>query len=213
MKVLVFAPHNDDEILGVGGTMFKYSKSGADVYVCEVTTGPHGKINQQEAKEAHKLIGVKESIFLNLPVNELRTMKQTELNAPIFEVVNNIKPDLVYVPHIGDMHTDHAAVTNSVLVSVRPTCSPFVKKTMCYETLSETGWNIPNSVNAFIPNIFVDISKEISMKIEAMKCYENQLQDYPFPRSIEAIIALSEFRGSTICVNNAEAFSLIREII
>ena len=212
-KVLVFAPHNDDEVLGVGGTIKRYSNNGDEVYVCEVTTGPHGHINQSEAKEAHKILGVKETFFLNLPVNELRIMDQVALNAPIFEIVKRIETSVVFVPHIGDMHTDHGAVTSAVMVAVRPTSCNSVEKIFEYETLSETGWNIPNSVNSFIPNVWVDISNTIEDKINAMNCYENQLQIFPYPRSEKAIRALSEYRGSTICVNNAEAFVLVREIL
>ena len=59
MKILVFAPHNDDEILGVGGTIKKYINSGHKVYVCEITSGPKYKILQNEARNAHNFLGVK----------------------------------------------------------------------------------------------------------------------------------------------------------
>ena len=58
MNVLVLAPHNDDEILGVGGTIKKLIKEGHDVYVCEVTSGIHFALLQEEAKRAHRLLGV-----------------------------------------------------------------------------------------------------------------------------------------------------------
>ena len=54
---------------------------------------------------------------------------------------------------------------------------------------------------------------DIEDKIEAMKCYGSQLKEFPNPRSEKAIRSLSEFRGSTICVRNAEAFMTIREIL
>ncbi|NLN49149.1 MAG: PIG-L family deacetylase, partial [Clostridiales bacterium] len=73
-------------------------------------------------------------------------------------------------------------------------------------------WNIPHAANAFIPNVFNDISEFLDSKLEAMKIYESQLADFPNPRSLVAIEALAGYRGSTINVNAAEAFMLIREI-
>ena len=58
MNVLVFAPHNDDEILGVGGTMRRHIEENDNVYVCEVTSGKMYKTIQQEAKRAHEFLGV-----------------------------------------------------------------------------------------------------------------------------------------------------------
>lgn len=75
MKIVVFAPHNDDEVLGVGGTINKYSNAGHEVYVCEVTSGPKYLSMQEEARKARKVLGVKDSIFLNLPVVKLKTME------------------------------------------------------------------------------------------------------------------------------------------
>lgn len=216
MKVLVIAPHNDDEVLGVGGTIAKHVSKGHEVYVCEVTVGKNeerAKVIKNEALKAHKILGVKETYFLDLPVVGLTTMPMIELNRAIHDVTQKVRPDIAYIPHKGDMHKDHAMVAESAMVALRPVDSPQVKAIYAYETLSETEWNIPSVDNTFIPNVFVDITETIDMKIEAMKCYESQLYDFPHPRSLTAIRSLSEVRGSTICVENAEAFMLIRSII
>lgn len=213
MKILVFAPHNDDEILGVGGTIKKYINSGHDVYVCEITSGPQYKILQNEARNAHNFLGIKESIFLNLPVNNLRNLEQGVINNEILKVVRKIEPATVFLPHRGDMHLDHGEVAKAVMVAVRPVSAPYVKRIYAYETLSETEWNFPSVDNAFVPNVFIDISDTIEEKITAMTYYKTQIKEFPNPRSIQAIRALSEFRGATICTKNAEAFMLIREIV
>lgn len=213
MKILVFAPHNDDEVLGVGGTMAKFAAEGHEVYVCEVTSGKSFERLQAEARRAHSLLGVKDSFFLNLPVTQLSTMEQSVLNAAVDKVVRDVQPDIVFVPHRGDMHADHSAVSAAVMVAVRPVSCPSVKKVLAYETLSETEWNIPSVDNAFIPNSWNDISGFIDCKIRAMECYESQIKEFPNPRSAKGIRSLSEFRGSTICVSNAEAFMLIREVM
>ena len=211
-SALVFAPHNDDELLGAGGTILKLSKNGYDVCVCEVTAGPNFQRIQEEAKQAHLVMGVKESIFLDLPSCKLEGLPKTQINNEFCKVVKSVKPEIVLIPHYGDMHLDHRWVAEGAMVAVRPLEAPYVKQVLAYETLSETEWNTPSVNNAFLPNVWVDISVELNSKIEAMKCYKSQLYDFPHPRSLEAIKALAKYRGATAGVNAAEAFMLIRGI-
>lgn len=216
MKVLVFAPHNDDEVLGVGGTIAKMVKEGHEVYVCEITSGKNKDVVDMiktEALKAHKILGVKETYFLDLPVVELKHMAVAEINGKLLEIVKKLEPEVAFIPHKGDMHRDHYEVAMAAMVALRPIESPWLKAVYSYETLSETEWNIPSTDNLFIPNVWVDISGFIDKKIEAMKCYKSQLQQFPNPRSLEAIEALSRYRGSTVCRGNAEAFMLIRQKI
>lgn len=215
MKILVFAPHNDDEVLGVGGTIAKHVENGNEVYVCEVTIGKNKERAMRikdESAAAHKILGVKDSYYLDFPVVGLTDLPTTELNKEIHKIVQDVKPDIAYIPHKGDMHIDHATVAESAMVALRPVDSPQVKAIYVYETLSETEWNIPSVDNAFIPNVYVDITETIDKKIKAMECYQSQLYDFPHPRSLQAIKSLSELRGSTICVKNAESFMLARQI-
>lgn len=215
MEVLVFAPHNDDEVLGVGGTIAKYVNEGHNVYVCEVTVGKNReRANRikEEALYAHEILGVTETHFLDFPVVELTNVSMIELNKSIQKIVEKVKPNIAYIPHKGDMHIDHTTVAESAMVALRPVNNPQLKAIYAYETLSETEWNIPSVDNAFIPNAWVDISSTIETKLKAMECYESQLYEFPHPRSLKAIKALSEFRGSTVCVQNAESFMTIRQI-
>lgn len=214
MRVLVYAPHNDDEVLGVGGTIAKLADEGHEVFVCEITSGKNkerANLIKQEAKKAHSILGVKETYFLDLPVVELKNIPVPEINKKILEITKKIKPDLAFIPHKGDMHRDHYEVAVAAMVALRPIELPELKAIYAYETLSETEWNIPSSENLFVPNVWIDISDYIGKKIKAMECYQSQLQEFPKPRSIQAIKALSEYRGSTICKKNAEAFMLIRQ--
>lgn len=216
MRILVFAPHNDDEVLGVGGTMAKFAKMGYEVSVCEITSGhmlEKVKAIQKEALEAHKILGVKETIFLDLPVVGLKETPTVDINVKILEVVERVKPNVVFIPHKGDIHIDHAEVARSAMVALRPVNNPQLKTIYAYETLSETEWNIPTVDNVFIPNVWSDITDTIALKLKAMSCYKTQINVFPNPRSLEGIEALSKFRGSTICVRNAESFMLIRNVI
>ena len=214
MKILVYAPHNDDEVLGVGGTMAKLAAQGHEVYVCEVTRGLIQENVDKlrcEAKKAHEILGVKETLFLDLPVVELKNLPVRELNKKFLDATKKVSPDVVFIPHKGDMHIDHYAVAMAAMVALRPVELPGLKAIYAYETLSETEWNIPSAENLFVPNVWVDISDYIEKKKNAMECYQSQLREFPNPRSLRAIESLSEYRGSTVCKKNAEAFMLIRQ--
>lgn len=217
MRILVFAPHNDDEVLGVGGTIAKFARQGHEVYICEVTAWLQNmksvNLLQQQARQAHKLLGVKDSIFLNLPVVHLKETDTHVKNKKFCDVVDHIKPDVAFIPHIGDMHVDHAETVMAAMVALRPIANPQLRAIYAYETLSETEWNIPNIANAFIPNTWSDICETIELKKQAMLCFTEQVHDFPHPRSIQAIEALAQLRGSTVGVPYAEAFSVVRKII
>ena len=219
MRVLVIAPHPDDEIIGVGGTIAKRAKDGDEVYVCVVTKGKSPLFNDEfieqgrkECRKADKKLGVKETIFLDFPAVMLETVPRYEFNGKISEVVNSIKPDEVYIPHRGDMQMDHQMVVDATMVAVRPRGNNYPKRVYAYETLSETGWNIPNIVNEFIPTVYEDITDTYEVKLEAMAIFESQLSAFPEARSIGAIKALAKYRGATVSVKAAEAFSLVREV-
>lgn len=219
MRVLVIAPHPDDEIIGVGGTIAKRVKAGDEVYVCVVTKAqpPIFSIElveqgRSECRKADKLLGVKETTFLDFPAVMLETIPRYELNGKIAEVVQKINPDEVYIPHRGDMQIDHQMVVDAAMVAVRPRGNHYPKRVYAYETLSETGWNIPNTANEFIPTVYEDISSTLKAKMEAMNVFQSQLAIFPAARSIGAIESLAKYRGSTVSVAAAEAFCLIREV-
>ena len=218
-KILVIAPHPDDEILGCGGTMIKNIRQGSDVYVCIVTKGmpplfkeERVELNRQHARECHKSIGVKKTFFLDFPCVTLEKEDRYRLNQAILDVVKEVRPDEVYIPHYGDMQKDHQMVVDAAMVALRPKYDWGISHIYGYETLSETAWNVPNVQNEFIPNAFVDISNELGDKMKALSYYKLQISDFPDARSLEAIEALAKYRGALMNMRAAEAFMLIREI-
>ncbi len=213
MKVLVFAPHNDDEVLGAGGTIAKYAGQGHDVTVCEVTTCPYTELAERikdEARAAHNILGVRETIFLDLPVVALRDIPTAQLNKSFDDIVRKIKPEIAFIPHIGDMHVDHQDTAAAAMVALRPFSCPQLKAVYAYEALSESEWNTPNAVNAFIPTVWSDITDYMDTKLKAMACYKTQIKEFPHPRSLKGMEALAILRGSTVGEQYAESFSLIR---
>lgn len=215
MKILVIAPHPDDEILGCGGVMAKHIAHGDEVYVCIVTSSrveKYRNMHTDYARKVNAFIGVKDIFFFNYPTVELISVNNRDFTNSFNELVKNIQPEIVYIPFYGDMHTDHKMVSDAAMVALRPYSAPTVKAIFAYETLSETGWNYPNADKAFIPNTYEDISDFIDVKIHAMEMYETKITTPPHPRSAEGISVLAKYRGGTVGFDYAEAFMCIRII-
>ena len=219
MKVLVIAPHADDEVIGVGGTISKRNNAGDEVYVCIVTRGYEPLYSDKyveqckhEALQADKLLGVKKTFFLDFPAVNLENVPRHEFNGSIFNIIQEIMPDEVFIPHRGDMQIDHQMVVDAAMVGLRPKYEHIVRRIYAYETLSETGWNVPNVQNEFIPTVYENITETLKIKLDAMKLFQSQLEEFPNARSVESIEALAKFIGTTVNLNAAEAFVLVREI-
>ncbi len=218
-RVLVVAPHPDDETLGVGGTIAKYSAQGDEVFVLMVS-GHLPPIYSRKAYEetvseaysAFSVLGVKESEFLEIPATMIGDQPLHEVNARISKVVNDFNPHIVLCPY-PDRHIDHRLVFESVMVATRPVgVGKDIEIVAAYETLSETHWNAPHIEPNFTPNWVVDISDHISMKLNALECYKSQISEFPGPRSIEAVEALARFRGTQAGFGYGEGFQIVRMI-
>ncbi|MCX6235998.1 MAG: PIG-L family deacetylase [Bacteroidia bacterium] len=218
-KVLIIAPHPDDEVLGCGAIIKRFTEQGNTVYILIVTRGSAkmysddgiAKVRKQ-ALQAHALLGVKETIFFDYPAPELDVISKAAISSSISELITRLKIEILFIPHRGDIHHDHHIVFNAALVAARPVGNYTIKTIYAYETLSETEWAAPYTNDAFIPNHFVNIERYMPYKLEAMSYYTGQLRVFPNPRSIEAIEALAKFRGATVGLNRAEAFMTIRTI-
>lgn len=218
-KILVIAPHPDDEILGCGGTIIKNIADGNEVYICIATKGFAPLFNEERVAEnrkdtiaCHQHLGIKKTYYLDFPAAMLEKVERYELNGRILNVVKEVQPDEVYIPHWGDMQKDHQMVADACMVALRPKYHPQVKKIFGYETMSETAWNAPNVQNEFIPNVYVDITDYLDAKKEALAYFKLQLSAFPDARSLEAIEALAKYRGALMDMKAAEAFMLIREL-
>ena len=219
-RALVIAPHPDDEILGAGGTIARLARSGHEVDVAVVTTGrPPAYSETQiatvrgEAERAHRALGVRETIWLGMPAAQLSETPHGELNAALHHLIRDLDPQTLLVPFVGDIHRDHQLTFLSALVAARPHQARFPAMILAYETLSETNWNAPYLSPGFLPNVFIDISDTLQVKLEAMRMFRSQLRDFPHERSAEALNALAMLRGAAVHCRAAEAFVLIRHVL
>jgi LmbE family N-acetylglucosaminyl deacetylase len=216
MKTLIIAPHSDDEILGCGGTIAKYASRGDLVSVCYVTkaylpdwSSEYIQRKETEIKQSNAIIGISKRYDLNYPTVMLDTIPQKDINTSLSEVIAEVCPDCIFIPHRGDLNTDHRIVHDAALVSLRPISHKYTH-ILSYETLSETEWGPGGST--FDPRYYVNISDTIEIKIKAMDAFKTELKESPHPRSLEVIRFLARKRGSEIQVNSAEAFMPIRII-
>lgn len=214
-SITVIAPHPDDEVLGCGGLIAKFSKvKGIKINLLIVSghlpplyNSKDFLLTKNECLKSCKLLGIKSNPkFLEIPATKINEYPVADLNSHIDNFIKKNKSELVCVP-FPDRHIDHKLVFDSCMVATRPTKSNYCKLVMCYETLSETNWNAPFIEPNFTPNFFLNINKEINKKISAMKLYNSQKN---ISRSPESINSLARFRGSQNGYKYAEAYQIVR---
>ena len=220
-KVLVIAPHPDDELLGCGGTLLRRKNEGATLgwvimtKISEDTGWSKESVQERknEIEQVRKGLGVQPGHLFQLgfPTTRLDTLPMGELIAKVSEVFQIFQPEEVFIPHQGDAHSDHRITFEAVSACTKWFRYPSVKRVLSYETLSETEFSLDSS-KAFQPNVFVDISSYLEQKLELLRIYASELGEFPFPRSETAIQALAQFRGASSGFEYAEGFELLREI-
>ena len=134
----------------------------------------------------------------------LDSVSHLEINKELEKIIRKLKPKIVYSPPSHDLNKDHQKVFESALVITRPFSSS-VKKLLCYE--------IPGPTRTpFQPNVYENVVRFFSYKINAFKMYKSEVRKFPHPRSIEAIENLAIQRGVESSLKRAEAFQLISSI-
>ena len=217
-RIIVIAPHPDDETLGVGGTLLRRKAEGATIAWVIVTkmsielgwSEDRVKQRDDEINRITQLYDFDEVYALNFQTAQLDAIPMSNIVTALSRVFKSFSPEEVFVPHPADVHTDHRVVFNAVSACTKWFRYPSVKRVLAYETLSETDFGLGTD-QAFRPNVFVDINHFVSKKLEAMDIYASDVGEFPFPRSHEAIRALATLRGAASGYNSAEAFELLRE--
>lgn len=225
-KVLIVAAHPDDEVLGCGGTIVKHAMEGDRVFVLILSEGITSRdevrnvqkrkremniLNRQIHKAAN-ILNITDIYTFNYPDNRFDTVALLDIVKTIEKVKNEIKPEIVYTHHHGDLNIDHRITFDAVMTATRPVKSESVKEIYSFEVPSSTEWYVSSEKSYFIPNVFVDISDTIDKKIEALRVYKSEIRPFPHPRSPEYVKSLAKMRGSNSGLKYAEAFCLIRSL-
>jgi LmbE family N-acetylglucosaminyl deacetylase len=219
VRVVVFAAHPDDEVLGMGGTIAAHASAGDAVRIVCVTDGSSTQYpgdadvrarKNEEARRAAAELGVDDYVHLDLPDMRLDTLPHVDVNRVVEEHVHDFRPDVVYTPH-PDVNLDHRALFDSVAVATRAVPGQTVRRVLTYAPTSSTEWT-PAGLNWFVPNWFVDVTETFERKLAAWKHYETEARDYPHPRSERALRAHAEYYGASVGVDYAEPFVLIRNL-
>jgi N-acetylglucosamine malate deacetylase 1 len=204
--VYVLAPHTDDGELGAGGTISKLIEYGASVYYFAFSTAetsvPDGfpkDILKTEVLDATNKLGIKKEnvIIYNYEVRKLNYARQ-EILEDLIKHRKELKPDLVLMPSLGDIHQDHSTIANEGLRAFKNTTI------LGYELI----WNNLT----FDTTSFVKLNrKHIQAKCDALKEYKSQgARDY---MGEEFIFALAKTRGVQIGAEYAESFEVIRWVM
>jgi N-acetylglucosamine malate deacetylase 1 len=224
-SILILAAHPDDEVLGCGGTIAKFSEIGAIVNVAFMSDGVFSRegIKQEQldeietrrlaAKKACDILGVNSVSFGDLPDNRMDTIPLLVIVKKIECLIEKYTPNEIYTHHIGDLNIDHSVTHKAVVTACRPQAGHPVKTLLSFEIPSSTEWQLPSSSQIFIPNWFVDISNTLDCKLAALDAYNEELRDWPHPRSRQGVEYLARWRGATVGVDAAEAFMLGRRLV
>ncbi|MBQ9338697.1 MAG: PIG-L family deacetylase, partial [Paludibacteraceae bacterium] len=156
--VCVIAVHPDDETLGCGGTILKHLKNGDEVHCVFVTDGDNTqKTIIAKLADFYHLTGV---ISLGFEELKLADISLNVLVPALANVLNQIKPNILYIPNRSDAHSDHRAVFEALVACTKSFRFPFIEQILMCEVISETDFNLNLSEQVFNPNYFVDITDQ-----------------------------------------------------
>ena len=201
MNIVAIGAHPDDIEFGCGGTLIKYARKGYRVYLLILTKGGVGgttEVRKREQENAIKFMKAKQVFWGDFRDTELPVNKK--LISVIENVINKIKPRIVFFNYLDDTHQDHRVAAQASISATR-----YIKEVLCYE--------VPTSQN-FQPNIFVDIGDVLDKKLELLKIHTSQVNRTRVENLtiLESAQSCAIFRGYQGRVKYAEGFKPIRII-
>jgi LmbE family N-acetylglucosaminyl deacetylase len=198
-RVLVLAPHMDDEVIGPGGTILRHVRAGSEVGVVFASDGSGGlkgaareeyvATRKAEAEQAASRMGTNVVGFLGHPDGDL-CRRERALATDFVRTIEQFAPEHIFVPFPTDHHRDHQATAAATAQAVRRTA--WKGTIWCYEAWSPL-W----------PNVSVDITDVADDKVAALECHRSQVTSMSY---VDATIGLNRFRGLRVGTPLAEAF-------
>ena len=220
-SILCVIAHPDDEALGIGGTLIKHIKHGDDVNIIIFSIGEEFKLDKnidtvrrlESAYEWSRNVGSNIYSIFDYPDQKLDTIPKLDLIQRLEELLDKLRPDIVYTHHDGDINHDHQIVSHTVLTALRPMNSMGLKSEIrTFEVVSSSDQSPNTNRYIFKPNYYVDIEDVWLKKIKFLEAYKNELGSFPHPRSIKSLEALAIKRGMEAGFSKAEAFCIVRKV-
>jgi LmbE family N-acetylglucosaminyl deacetylase len=225
-KLLVIAPHPDDEIFGCGGLIYRVKEAGGSVYVLYLTVGTtkdfskSGSSTSGERLEEIRAVAKRmrlDGYHLAFPGDEyMLQLDQISQRRLINEIergpvsLENMKPDIIAFPSWHDYNQDHRAANEAAIAATRPVegTYKYVPELILEYELPYTGWG-PGNVR--VPNFFVSLEKDaLRAKLDSLRLYKSQMKTGKGPVSVYASEQLTKMRGLIAGVEHAEAYVLRR---
>lgn len=217
--VVVVAAHPDDEVLGAGGTLARHVRAGDEVHAVVLAEGATSRYEDGmvsalagASKRAADVLGLASLHACGLPDQRLDAVPLIELTQLLEGVLAALRPDVVYTHFPGDVNLDHGAVARAAWTACRPYVFPALRRFAVFETPSSTEWAWPLDGDAFRPDLYVDVSTTLEVKLAAFACYESELRPYPHPRSWRALSERAAYWGSRVGRRAVEPFHVLREV-
>lgn len=202
MNILAIGAHPDDVEFGCAGTLIKYANGGHRVFLMVMTEGDLGadkSVRRKEQLDAQALLTAEEIFWggyedTKLPIDRILITK-------IEQVISLVKPDFIFCHFYDDTHQDHRHLAQATMSATR-----YVRNVLFYE--------VPTTQN-FSPQVFVDISRTLDRKLEALKAHRSQVMKTNIEdlSIIELARSSANFRGIQGRVKYAEAFYALRLFI
>jgi len=229
-RLLIIAPHPDDEVLGCFGLINKVKKNKGKVYVQILTIGGYSKVGSRRItkeewnKELHTVMGRLDIddydvAYYKDEIQHLDTLPQSQLiellESKSKVSIKKIRPTIVAIPTIFSSHQDHTQAYKVAMSSLRPhpqktTFMP--KMVLSYESPEYYFWSAYSEFGKFSPNFYLQLSeKEIKKKTSVLNTYKTQIRAEQ--RDGDRVTALANMRGSEIGVEYAEAYHIHRMFV
>lgn len=217
-KVLITVAHRDDETIGCGGAIYRHYLKGDEVYCLSFTDGvsARNKVKKKDLKnrinssiKASKILKFKwvenKKLFED---NKLDSYPLLDLVKVIEKVKNRINPDIVYTHYFNDLNVDHKAVSMATITAFRPLKKEKCKEILFFEIPSSTDY----SPQDFVPNYFVEISKQWLLKKKALLAYGNEIKNQKTSRDLSSLKSFYEYRGNTVGLKMCESFFIFKKL-
>lgn len=221
MKYLLVVAHPDDEVLGAGASMFRWSREGHQIDVAIMCTEAKARAFRPEDKELDEdlnassdFLGIHRKFEATFPNIEMNTVPHLKLVQFIESAIRESEPDIIITHHPADTNNDHLQTSMACQEAVRLfQRRPEVKRVreLWYmEVPSCTELKINSAMVSFNPNCYVEVGKEgVDAKVKALSMYRGVMRPYPHPRSSEFIEGLAAYRGGQWGLMYAEAFEVV----